>query len=29
VKFDALPSSVRREALHLPSGQDLYWIRLL
>lgn len=27
VEFDNLPGSVRREALHLPSGQDLYWIR--
>jgi len=29
VEFDALPTSVRSEALHLPSGQDLYWIRTL
>lgn len=29
VDFDALPAAVRRQALHLPSGQDLYWIRNL
>jgi hypothetical protein len=29
VEFDTLPAAVRREALHLPSGQDLYWIRSL
>ena len=29
VEFDSLPPSERREALHLPSGQDLYWIRPL
>jgi hypothetical protein len=29
VEFDTLPAEVRREALHLPSGQDLYWIRSL
>ena len=29
VEFDALPLSVRREALHLPSGQDLFWVRTL
>jgi hypothetical protein len=29
VEFDTLPAAVRREALHLPAGQDLYWIRIL
>jgi hypothetical protein len=29
VEFDTLPAALRREALHLPSGQDLYWIRSL
>jgi len=29
VEFDKLPAAVRREALRLPSGQDLYWIRSL
>ena len=29
VQFEALPLSVRRETLHLPSGQDLYWVRIL
>ena len=29
VEFDTLPAAVRREALHLPSGQALYWIRSL
>jgi hypothetical protein len=29
VEFDTLPAADRREALHLPSGQDLYWIRSL
>ena len=29
VEFDTLPAAVRREALHLPAGQDLYWIRAL
>lgn len=29
VEFDALPYSVRHEALHLPSGQNLYWVRML
>jgi hypothetical protein len=27
VEFDKLPAPLRREALHLPTGQDLYWIR--
>jgi hypothetical protein len=27
VEFDKLPATVRRDALHLPTGQDLYWIR--
>ena len=29
VEFDALPAPVRHAALHLPSGQQLYWIRTL
>ncbi|PYQ09978.1 MAG: hypothetical protein DMF83_01560 [Acidobacteria bacterium] len=29
VEFETLPAAERREALHLPSGQDLYWIRSL
>jgi hypothetical protein len=29
VEFETLPAVARREALHLPSGQDLYWIRSL
>ena len=29
VEFDALPASIRRDSLHLPSGQDLYWVRTL
>jgi hypothetical protein len=29
VEFDTLPEAVRRAALHLPTGQDLYWIRIL
>jgi hypothetical protein len=29
VEFEKLPVAVRRDALHLPSGQDLYWIRCL
>jgi hypothetical protein len=29
VEFEKLPVAVRRDALHLPSGQDLYWIRYL
>jgi len=29
VEFDTLPAPVRGEALHLPTGQDLYWIRPL
>lgn len=27
VEFDKLSAALRREALHLPTGQDLYWIR--
>jgi len=29
VEFNTLPAAVRRDALHLPSGQELYWIRSL
>jgi hypothetical protein len=29
VEFDSLPASVQNEALRLPSGQELYWIRSL
>lgn len=29
VEFDTLPAPVRHAALHLPSGQELYWIRIL
>lgn len=29
VEFEQLPPAVQREALHLPSGQVLYWIRCL
>jgi hypothetical protein len=29
VEFDSLPAAVRSEALRLPSGQELYWIRCL
>jgi hypothetical protein len=29
VEFDSLPAAVQNEALRLPSGQELYWIRCL
>jgi hypothetical protein len=29
VELEKLPPTVRREMLHLPSGLDLYWVRLL
>src|SRR6185436_18433382 len=29
VEFDTLPAAEQRDALRLPSGQDLYWIRAL
>ncbi len=29
VEFEKLPPTVRRDTLHLPSGLDLYWIRML
>ena len=29
VEFDTLSAAERRDALRLPSGQDLYWIRAL
>jgi len=29
VEFDKLPPALRQDALHLPSGQALYWIRWL
>ena len=29
VEFEKLPPAVRRDMLHLPSGLDLYWVRML
>lgn len=29
VEFDRLPPDAQQDALRLPSGQDLYWIRWL
>jgi hypothetical protein len=29
VELERLPSDVRRDTLHLPSGLELYWIRVL
>jgi hypothetical protein len=29
VEFEKLPPAVRRDTLHLPSGLDLYWVRML
>ncbi|PYQ02889.1 MAG: hypothetical protein DMF82_14720 [Acidobacteria bacterium] len=29
VEFENLPLAVQRETLQLPSGLDLYWIRVL
>lgn len=29
VEFEKLPPAAQRDTLHLPSGLDLYWIRML
>jgi hypothetical protein len=29
VEFEKLPRAVQSETLHLPSGLELYWIRVL
>jgi hypothetical protein len=29
VEFEKLPPADRRDTLHLPSGLDLYWIRVV
>lgn len=29
VEFESLPAAVRKDALRLPSDQELYWIRWL
>jgi hypothetical protein len=29
VEFDTLPDALRKDALHLPEGPALYWVRSL